>query len=116
MGFLSFLSKLLGLGRRFSGTPEQYLAMVRYIAAKNNPAYTQDKLLHWGETFQKIMNVKLAHYADFRDLMAKGTPDVSLITKVDERYEELETPAGPQESALRGKCRSRRGRYHDQPG
>lgn len=25
MGFLSFISKLLGLGRRWAGTPEQYL-------------------------------------------------------------------------------------------
>lgn len=37
MGFLAFIGKLLGLGRRFSGTPEQYLAMVQYMAKKNCP-------------------------------------------------------------------------------
>lgn len=89
MGLLNFFAKLLGLGRRFNGTPEQFLAMAQYIAAKNNPNYSKAELLQWGETFQKVMNVKLAPYADFRELMEKGTPDTSLIKKVDARYEEL---------------------------
>lgn len=63
--------------------------MAQYIAAKNNPNYSKEELLQWGETFQKVMNVKLAPYADFRELMEKGTPDTSLIKKVDARYEEL---------------------------
>ena len=65
MGLLNFFARLLGLGRRFNGTPEQFLAMTQYIAAKNNPNYTRQELLQWGETFQKIMNVKLAPYQNF---------------------------------------------------
>lgn len=74
--------KLLGPGRRFKGTPEQFLAMAQYIAVKNNPDYTPAELLQWGETFQKVMNVRLAPYVDFRELMEKGTPDDSLVNKV----------------------------------
>jgi len=31
MGFLSFIGKQPGLGRRFSGMREQYLAVVQYM-------------------------------------------------------------------------------------
>lgn len=89
MGLLNFIAKLLGLGRRFNGTPEQYLAMAQYIAAKNNPNYTRQELLQWGETFQKIMNVKLAPYQNFQELMDNGVPDDSLMQKVDAQYNEL---------------------------
>lgn len=57
MGFLSFISRLLALGRRCSGTPEQYLAMVQYMARKNNPTYSHEELLQWGEVMQKVMEV-----------------------------------------------------------
>ena len=89
MGLLNFFAKLLGLGRRFNGTPEQFLAMAHYIAAKNDSNYTRQELLQWGETFQKVMEVKLAPYQDFKDLMERGIPDDSLMQKVDAKYNEL---------------------------
>ncbi|GAC1314145.1 MAG: hypothetical protein NVSMB24_38430 [Mucilaginibacter sp.] len=90
MGFLSFIGKLLGLGRRFSGTPEQYLAMVQYMAKKNNPEYSTEELLQWGEVMQKVMKVNLKPYHDFRDLAINGTPDYSMVEKVDGKVKELE--------------------------
>jgi hypothetical protein len=90
MGFLSFISKLLGLGRRFSGTPEQYLAMVQYMAKKNNPEYSMEELLQWGEVMQKVMKVNLQPYQDFKDLAENGTPDDSMVEKVDDKVKELE--------------------------
>lgn len=90
MGFLSFIGKLLGLGRRFSGTPEQYLAMVQYMAKKNNAEYSKEELLQWGEVMQKVMKVNLMPYQDFRDLVENGTPDHSMVEKVDDKVKELE--------------------------
>ncbi|MEZ2336954.1 hypothetical protein AB6735_15025 [Mucilaginibacter sp. RCC_168] len=90
MGFLSFISKLLGFGRRFNGTPEQYLAMVQYMAKKNNPDYTAEELLQWGEVMQKVMKTNLNPYRDFRDLAENGTPDYSMVEKVDDKVKEME--------------------------
>jgi len=90
MGVLSFITRLLGLGRRFSGTPEQYLAMVQYMAKKNNAEYTAEELLQWGEVMQKVMKVNLEPYQDFRDLAENGTPDLSMIEKVDGKVKEME--------------------------
>lgn len=90
MGFLSFISKLLGLGRRFSGTPEQYLAMVQYMAKKNNPDYSMEELLQWGEVMQKVMKVNLQPYQDFKDLAENGIPDDSMVEKVDGKLNEIE--------------------------
>jgi hypothetical protein len=90
MGFLSFIGKLLGLGRRFSGTPEQYLAMVQYMAQKNNPDYSMKELLQWGKVMQKVMNVNLQPYHDFKDLAENGIPDDSMVEKVDGKVKELE--------------------------
>lgn len=90
MGILSFIGKLLGLGRRFSGTPEQYLAMVQYMAKKNNPEYSKEELLQWGEVMQKVMKVNLRPYQDFKDLAENGTPDHSMVDKVDGKVKELE--------------------------
>jgi hypothetical protein len=90
MGFLSFISKLLGLGRQWNGTPEQYLAMVQYMAKKNNLDYTAQELLQWGEVMQKVMKVNLHPYQDFRDLAKNGTPDYSMVEKVDDKVKELE--------------------------
>lgn len=90
MGFLSFISKLLGLGRRFGGTPEQYLAMVQYMAKKNNPEYSKEELLQWGEVMQKVMKVNLQPYHDFKDLAESGKPDYSLVEKVDGKVQEME--------------------------
>lgn len=89
MGFLSFISRLLGLGRRFSGKPEQYLAMVQYMAQKNNPAYSHQELLQWGQVMQKVMKVDLRPYLDFKDLAERGIPDNSMVEKVDEKVKEI---------------------------
>lgn len=89
MGFLSFIGKLLGLGRRFSGTPEQYLAMVYYMAKKNNPEYGHEELLQWGEVMQKVMKVNLYPYQDFKDLAENGIPDDSMVEKVDQKVKEI---------------------------
>lgn len=89
MGFLSFISKLLGIGRRFSGTPEQYLAMVQYMAKKNNPDYSVEELLQWGEVMQKVMKVNLQPYEDFKDLAENGKPDYSVVEKVDDKVKEI---------------------------
>jgi len=90
MGFLSFISKLLGLGRKFAGTPEQYLAMVQYMAKKNNPDYSMEELLQWGEVMQKVMKVNLQPYHDFKDLAENGIPDDSMVEKVDGKVKEME--------------------------
>jgi len=90
MGFLSFIAKLLGLGRRWNGTPEQYLAMVQYMAHKNNPEYGAKELLQWGEVMQKVMKVNLKPYHNFRDLAQNGTPDYSIVEKIDGKMKDLE--------------------------
>lgn len=89
MGILSFISKMFGLGRRFSGTPEQYLATIQYLAEKNNPDYSKEELLQWGEIMQKVMKVDLQPYRDFKDLAENGIPDNSLVEKVDQKVTEI---------------------------
>jgi hypothetical protein len=89
MGFLAFLSRLLGFGRRWNGSPEQYLAMVQYMAHKNNANYTLQEFLQWGEVMQKVMKVNLAPYKDFSELLEKGTPDYSMVSKLDGKMAEL---------------------------
>lgn len=89
MGFLSFLFRLFGFGRRWNGSPEQYLAMVQYMAKKNNPDFTLQEFLQWGEVMQKVMKVNLSPYKDFRDLLEKGTPDYSMVAKLDDKITEL---------------------------
>jgi hypothetical protein len=90
MGFLSFVSKVFALGRRFSGTPEQYLAMMQYMAKKNNPDYSKEELLQWGEVMQRVMKVNLQPYQDFKDLAENGKPDDSMIEKVDGKVKEIQ--------------------------
>ena len=90
MGFLTWIVKLLGLGRRFTGTPEQYLAMVQYMAKKNNPEYSKEELLQWGEVMQNVMKVSLQPYHDFRDLAENGKPDYSMVEKVDGKVKDME--------------------------
>jgi hypothetical protein len=80
---------MLGLGRRFTGTAEQYLAMVQYMARKNNPDYSKQELLQWGEVMQKVMKVNMHPYKDFEDLVKNGTPDKSMVEKVDEKVKEI---------------------------
>jgi hypothetical protein len=89
MGFLSFISRVLGLGRRWNGSPEQYLAMVQYMAKKNNPNYNLQEFLQWGEVMQKVMKVNLSPYKNFRELLEKGTPDYSMVEKLDVKLSEL---------------------------
>ncbi|SEN02564.1 hypothetical protein SAMN05192574_102218 [Mucilaginibacter gossypiicola] len=89
MGFFSFISKLLGIGRHWNGSPEQYLAMVQYMAKKNNPNFTLQEFLQWGEVMQKVMKVNLKPYKDFRELLEKGDPDYSMVEKLDGKLSEL---------------------------
>jgi len=89
MGFLSFISRWLGLSRRWNGSPEQYLAMVQYMAKKNNPNYNLQEFLQWGEVMQKVMRVNLKPYKNFRELLEKGDPDYSMVEKLDEKLSEL---------------------------
>lgn len=90
MGFLSFISRLLGIGRQWNGSPEQYLAMVQYMAKKNNPNYNLQEFLQWGEVMQKVMKVDLKPYEDFRELLEKGTPDYSMVEKLVGKLSELQ--------------------------
>lgn len=90
MGIMSFISRLLGLGRRWNGTPEQYLAMIQYMAKKNNPNYDLKEFLQWGEVMQKVMKVNQMPYRDFRDLLNRGTPDYSVVQKISGKLTELE--------------------------
>jgi len=89
MGLLNFFARVLGLCRRFSGTPEQYLATVQYMAKKNNPEYGKEELLQWGEVMQKVMKVNLQPYHDFKDLAENGIPDDSMVEKVDQKVNEI---------------------------
>ena len=90
MGLVSFIGKLLGFGRRFNGTPEQYLAMVQYMANKDNPECGKEELLQWGEVMQKVMKVNLKPYQDFNDLAKHGTPDYSMVDLVADKVKEIE--------------------------
>lgn len=89
MALLAFLARLLGIGRRWNGTLEQYLAMIQYMAKKNNPNYTLQEFLQWGEVMQKVMKVNLSPYRDFRELLEKAEPDYSMVQKVDSKLTEL---------------------------
>jgi hypothetical protein len=64
--------------------------MVQYMAKKNNPEYSKEELLQWGEVMQKVMKVNLQPYQDFKDLAENGTPDHSMVDKVDGKVKELE--------------------------
>src|ERR1700733_1728084 len=90
MGFISFITKLLGLGRRYNGTPEQYLGMVHYMAKKNNPDYSNEELLQWDEVMQKVIKVNLSLYRNFKDLAERGAPDYAIVEKVDGKLKEME--------------------------
>jgi hypothetical protein len=57
--------------------------MVQYMARKNNPEYRLQEFLQWGDVMQKVMKVNLDPYTSFKDLLERGTPDYSLITKID---------------------------------
>lgn len=89
MGFLSFITRIFGFSRRWNGSPEQYLAMVQYMAKKNNPDYTLQEFLQWGLVMQKVMKVDLKPYKDFRDLLEKGTPDYSMVEKLQVKLSEF---------------------------
>jgi len=64
--------------------------MVQYMAKKNNPDYSMEELLQWGEVMQKVMKVNLQPYHDFKDLAENGIPDDSMVEKVDGKVKEME--------------------------
>lgn len=72
---------------RFHGTPEMYLAMIMEMQAMNNNAYSLREVLQLGEIMQKVIRVDLTPYADFTDLLARGTPDFSQIKPLREQMQ-----------------------------
>ncbi|MGJ1265347.1 hypothetical protein [Sphingobacterium spiritivorum] len=89
MRLLSFFSKLFGSKRTWSGTPEMFLAMVMFMQKKNNPEYAKHEVLQWGEVLQKVIKVSLSPYKDFSDLLERGTPDFSVVEKLEEKVTEI---------------------------
>lgn len=89
MGILSFFSKLFGARRTWNGTPEMFLAMVLYMQKKNNPVYSQQEVLQWGDVLQKVIKVKLAPFADFSDLLKWGVPDFSIVDQLEGKVSEM---------------------------
>lgn len=89
MGFLSFILRTLKLKPSWKGTPEMFLAMALDMQARNNPTYSLQEVMQWGEVLQKIMSVKLSPYKDFPDLLQRGTPDYSMVKKMNNKLGEL---------------------------
>jgi len=77
------------------------LAMVQYMAKKNNPEYSKEELLQWGEVMKKVMKVNLQPYLDFKDLAENGTPDCSMVEKVDGKVKEIEQRRDLKQATLR---------------
>ena len=87
MGLKSFVRSLFGRKspRSWNESPESFLAFVLYLQQKNSGFYDELELLQWGTVMMKVMNVKLAPYKDFGDLLKRGTPDYSLVEKMSEQ-------------------------------
>lgn len=66
-----------------------FLAMAMDMQARNNPVYSVQEVMQWGEVLQKVINVKLSPYKDFSDLLQRGTPDYSMVKKVNGKLDEL---------------------------
>ncbi|MGO1650064.1 MAG: hypothetical protein ACTHXT_12005 [Sphingobacterium sp.] len=90
MGLLSFFSKLFRAKRKWNETLEMFLAMVMFMQSKNNPVYSKHEVLQWGEVLQKVIMVNLSPYKDFRDLLERGTPDYSVIEKLEDKMSEIQ--------------------------
>jgi hypothetical protein len=89
MGILSFFSKLFGAKRTWNGSPEKFLAMVLFMKKKNNPVYSEQEVLQWGEILQKVIQVNLSPYVDFEDLLLRGVPDRSVVDELEGKISEI---------------------------
>jgi len=89
MGFLSFIMRAFKLKPSWNGTPEMFLALVLDMQHRNNPVYSLNEVLQWGEVMQKVVSVKLAPFKNFPDLLQNGTPDYTLVKKMGTKLDEL---------------------------
>jgi len=89
MSFLSFIIRALKLKPSWNGTPEMFLALVLDMQHRNNPVYSLNEVLQWGEVMQKVISVKLAPFKNFPDLLQNGTPDYTLVKKMGTKLDEL---------------------------
>jgi hypothetical protein len=89
MSFLSFIMRAFKLKPSWNGTPEMFLALVLDMQHRNNPVYSLSEVLQWGEVMQKVINVKLAPFKNFPDLLQNGTPDYTLVKKMGNKLDEL---------------------------
>lgn len=89
MGLLSFLLRVFNLKPSWNGTPEMFLALVLDMQHRNNPVYSLNEVLQWGEVMQKVISVKLAPFKSFPDLLQNGTPDYTLVKKMGTKLHEL---------------------------
>lgn len=65
------------------------MAFVLDMQYRNNPVYSLNEVLQWGEVMQKVINVKLAPFKNFQDLLQNGTPDYTLVKKMGTKLDEL---------------------------
>lgn len=89
MSFLSFIIRALKLKPSWNGTPEMFLALVLDMQHRNNPVYSLNEVLQWGEVMQKVISVKLAPFKNFPDLLQNGIPDFTLVKKMGTKLDEL---------------------------
>lgn len=66
-----------------------FLAFVLDMQHRNNPVYSLNEVLQWGEVMQKVISVKLAPFKNFADLLQNGTPDYTLVKKMGNKLDEL---------------------------
>lgn len=66
-----------------------FLAFVLDMQHRNNPVYSVNEVLRWGEVMQKVIRVKLAPFKNFPDLLQNGTPDYALVEKMNGKLTEL---------------------------
>lgn len=89
MGLVSFLLKIFKFKRSWAGTPEMFLATVMEMQQRNNPVYSKQEVLQWGEVMLKVINVNLSPYRDFADLLENGVPDNKIVEKVRGKMDEI---------------------------
>lgn len=89
MSFLSFIMRAFRLRPSWNGTPEMFLALVLDMQHRNNPVYSINEVLQWGEVMQKVISVKLAPFKNFSDLLQNGIPDYTLVKKMGTKIDEL---------------------------
>lgn len=89
MGIIDFFGKLFKGKRKFSGTPEMFLAMVMEFQSQNNKVYVAQEVLQWGEVLQQVITVNLSPYKDFADLMEKAKPDFTMVEKMRGKLNEV---------------------------